>query len=159
MIFSRKLKWKTTFSTFSQNSFDIPNFTHFRLWHTPPKMPILGKKLTLRNQFQTLKKSEKKNPNSRNSISRTTFEIPTRCRTLTYTFGTLPFFTYSVLMYITFITIGGISIQTTEWNSWTVLKTNYCESICQECFSLIKNEIRGSKASDTALVLTINDAS
>ena len=31
-------------------------------------------------------------------------------------------------------TIGGISIQTTEVKFLDRLKTNYCESICQECF-------------------------
>ena len=34
----------------------------------------------------------------------------------------------------------GISIQTIEVKFLDRLKTNYCESICQECFHLIKNE-------------------
>ena len=89
------------FSTFSKNSFDIPNFTHFRLWHTPQKMPILAIFRPISNQFQNLKYFEKKNPNSGNSISRTTFGIPTRCRTWLSTFRTLALVTYSVLIYTT----------------------------------------------------------
>ncbi|GBN87712.1 hypothetical protein AVEN_155534-1 [Araneus ventricosus] len=53
----------------------------------------------------------------------------------------------------------GIRIATLEVKFLDRRKTNYCESICQECFINQERKLEVRRRSDTAPVLTINDAS